>query len=48
MGDDGAQERGFAALEKARSLDKAGKTKEAVVLYRVRAMLCAFCLNSRQ
>lgn len=31
-----AQARGLAALEKARPLDKAGKTKEAAVLYKVR------------
>lgn len=30
-----AQARGLAALEKARPLDKAGKTKEAAVLYKV-------------
>lgn len=35
-----AQERGLAALERARSLDKAGKTKEAVVLYKVRQKWC--------
>lgn len=36
MGDAGsAQARGLAALEKARPLDKAGRTKEAADLYKV-------------
>lgn len=36
MGDPAsAQQRGLEALEKARPLDKAGKTKEAAVFYKV-------------
>lgn len=35
-----AQERGLAALERARALDKAGKTKEAIVPYKVCTCVC--------
>lgn len=38
-----AKERGLAALERARALDKAGKTQEAAVLYKV----CAWCYQFR-
>ena len=40
MGDEGAVARGFAAHEKAGHLEKEGKTKEAIALYKVRSCLC--------
>lgn len=40
MGDPAsAQTRGLEALEMARQLDKAGRTEEAAVLYKVRALM---------